>query len=435
MKKQMLLWILALSQFLCLFSSAAHREEARGTVLPKGVTEINLGTVLGSGAANVIDAWMPNANICVLLRSRLENEEYNDMPIYYEIVVLDMRDLSVLSRTPVLHASYYSPRGWEGGAFHFWFIPIKVVQDNPLYWIEDVERSYLCICVFPDGTVDTDNVMRSNLTVMQGGKTGIRTAIDGSLYAVDLAMGGEELLVQGIPRNLWASDAPEEIKTEAAFEAYAKYIPCWDELDYHWVNREEINFYNVREFHVYRALDEDRFVYTVSGWEWSGAGYGIYDLRTRTDHRITGNGDFFGLFGDTLFGEATRADVNTYETTTLPELVQEQFDAAARWDTDTYVEYDISQDGKILAITGMIARSIEEKRWWNQRGFEPKFDYAHTVTLTDIQTGELIKAYDIDNPLATERTVAFYDDTHVMLFCRPKEERGTAYIYLLNIEE
>ena len=447
MKKHLGHLLLVLPLFLCLFQSPAHAEtlpvsreklstdslaELR-TVVPEGVTEIDLRVILGDDAREVKKAWMQNADICILLRSQPEDEAEKYGPTLYELIVLDMQYLSILSRTPVPNASYYFHQGREDDAFRFWFTPIEVTleepQDDSLSWMDDAARSYICVSISRDGTVDIGDSVRSELTVMPGGKIAIRTAIDGSLYGEDLTTGKEDLLIQGIPRELWQPNTPEELQTVAAFEAYAKYVPCWDELE-DWDDKEELDFYNTREFHVSKPLDEFRFVYTVSSWEWS-AGYGIYDLQTRTDHQITRQGDFFGMVGDTLFGESLKASINTYESARLPELVREQFEAAARRDTGALVDCDISPDGKSVALTGMMARSIEEKSWWDTKGIEPKFDYAHTITLTNIETGDLVKAYDIYNPFATESTVSFYANTLFMLFCTPKE-LGSAYIYLLT---
>lgn len=448
MKNRSVHLLLILTLFLCLFQGLAHAETGPvsregvdslvelNTIVPDGVTEIDLRIALGDDAREVKEAWMQSADICILLRSQPEDEDDKYGLTQYELIVLDMRNLSVLSRTPVLHASNYYQRDWENGTLRFWFTPFGDTQEPPqndaLPWIDDAELSYICVSVSPDGTVDMGYSMRSELMVMPGGKTAIRTAIDGSLYAVDLTTGEDNLLIQGIPRELWQPNTPEELQTVAAFEAYSKYVPCWDELE-DWNDEEDLDFYNTREFYARKPLDEFRFVYTVSSWEWS-AGYGIYDLRTRTDHRITGHGDFFGMAGDTLFGETLKADINTYESVRLPELVREQFEAASRWDTSALVDCSISPDGKLLALTGMIARSIEEKSWWDTRGFEPKFDYAHTITLTNLETGEFVKAYDIDNPYATESTVSFYNNKQLMLFCTP-EELGSAYIYLFDVEE
>lgn len=433
MKKHIRLLILALSLFHCLFPGLAHVEAGQGTVVPKGVTEIDLRTIVGDGAADVRAAWMPNADICILLRSQPEDKAGNKWAFRHEVIILDMREHLVLSRTPVPLASRDYQRSWEDGTFQLWFAPAEDAHDGQTLGIDGAEGTYLCVSISPDGAVDIHESARSAVTVMPGGQIGIRTAIDGSLIAVDLGTGAERRLIQGIPSALWEPNTPEVFTTEAALQAYAEYVPCWDEL-VDWDDEWGLDFYNTREFRLHQALDEHRFLYTARSWE-GNAGFGVYDLRTYRDHRITGRGDFFGIAGDMLFGETLKADANTYDAAMLPELVHEQLEAAAREDTSAPVDCAISPDGRMLALTGMIARSAEEKDWWAAKDTEPRFDYAHTVTLTDIQTGALIKAYDIDNPLAVESTVTFYDDTHLMLFCQPEEQDGSAYLYLINTAE
>lgn len=81
-------------------------------------------------------------------------------------------------------------------------------------------------------------------------------------------------------------------------------------------------------------------------------------------------------------------------------------------------DYDISPDGKLLALL-----------WKEDSALS---DDPITVTITDIQSGDTIKTYVMDNPFATEHSVAFYDDTRLMLFSQP-EPLGSAYIYLFNL--
>lgn len=433
MKKRWFLVFVSLALCLCLMPNQAHRTIAQDTTLPDGVTEIDLQTILGDDAIDIKEAWMPNADICILLRSKPEEEDEKYGATFYELITLDMKALSPISRTPIPNAAYHYRSGWDDGILQFWFMASEGSSYNSLFWIKDAVRSTRCVSIAPDGTMDISDTPQRGRVVMPDGTTAIETANDGSLYAIDLKSSEKELLIQGIPRALWQPDTPEALASDTAFEAYAQYVPCPDEAE-HWLDESSLDFYHTREFYATYVLDAYRFVYVVSSWEWS-AGYGVYDLRTRTDHRITGHGDFFGIVNNTLFGETLRADATTYEITPLPELVHEQFEAAARWDTNALVDCDISPDGKLLALTGMIARSHSEKKWWTEKNIEPKFDYAHTVTLTDIETGALVATYDIDNPLATESIVSFYDDTHIMLFCEPTQQGGSSYIYLLDISD
>lgn len=196
MKKRLVLPLLVLSLFLYLFQSPAHAETTpvsregsstdspveRRTVVPEGVTEIDLRVALGDGVSDVYGAWMLNADVLVILWQPLEAG--ND-----ELIVLDTRDCSVLSRTPVPYVTYQSEQGWDDGVFYL----LYAREDEDM---SDDSFSYVKAIVMPDGTVDI--TVPDELTVMLGGKTAIRRGVDASLYAVDLKTGEEELLIQGV---------------------------------------------------------------------------------------------------------------------------------------------------------------------------------------------------------------------------------------------
>ena len=259
------------------------------TAVPDGVTEIDLRTALGDDVLTVEDAWMLNADVSVILRQFPEIGGY-------ELVLLDLRDLSVLSRTPVPHVSYsWHQQGWDDGAFYVLFTPEGSEESDPAF-------SYIKAVVDQDGTVEAGASAPGRTTVMPGGKVALREADDGSLYAVNLDNGEEELLIQGVAGY----------RGEYSYESYLGYVPCRDDAGYS-VDEDgeplsipfpldEDSFHDYwpffyRKFYVYKPLDEYRFVYKASGWEW-GAGFGIYDLQTHTDHRITGRGSFYGVRGN-----------------------------------------------------------------------------------------------------------------------------------------
>jgi len=382
----------------------------RLTAVPEGVTEIDLRTALGEDVLTVEDAWMLNEDISVIIRQLPEAEGY-------ELILLDLTDYSVLSRTPVPDVSDYWHQQVRGdGAVYLLFTPEGT--DDP-----ESDFFYIQVIISPDGTVDTSASAPSRLTVMPGGKTGVRKADDGSLYSVDLDTGEEELLIQGVAGY----------RGEYSYESYLGYVPCRDDIEY-TVDEDgnplsipfpldEDSFddywpFFYREFYVHTPLDEHRFVYMVCGWEW-GAGFGVYDLQTRTDHRITGCGFFHCVVGNTLYGAALMADADTYETSPLPEKVRLQLGEVYQME-DGRVDYDISPDGRLLAFTGMKSRYGDADD--------------HTVTITDIRADEVIRAYDIENPFTSEYSVTFYTDTLFMLFFRP-EEHGSAYLYLFDVEE
>jgi hypothetical protein len=174
----------------------------------------------------------------------------------------------------------------------------------------------------------------------------------------------------------------------------------------------------IRDFRYVTPLDDHRFVYGIKAWEWE-AGFGVYDLQTHTDHRVTSHGYFLGVAGGYIFGSTLKADANTYTTSALPESLWSMLEFIYSIKND-YLDHSISPDGKLLALTGRYS------------SYAP-YDIGHTVTITDINTGEIVKTYDLGHPRADESTVAFYDDTHVMLLCWP-EEFGSAFIYLFNVE-
>lgn len=402
MKRRLVLLLFVLSLLLCLFQSPAYAEipPAGRTVVPEGVTEIDLRTALGDGVADVEYAWMLNADICVLIRQPPGAGES-------ELIVLDLRDNRFLSRTPVPRVMNQPEQGFENGVFYLLLTPL----DTENY---DIAFYYVKATVAPDGTVDITTVP-GGLIVMPGGKTAIREAADRSLYAMDLATYRMERLIQGV--------APMTLDWEgASYDTFLKYVPCPDDIGCNELTfpiDEDTYYENAlflwRDFYVYKPLDEYRFVYKVYGWEW-GAGYGIYDLKTHTDHRITGSGTLCGMVGNTLYGSALKTDADTLESWPLPVSVQEQLEDAN--DMGSEAEYGISPDGRLLAVTGTESWSSD----------------TNTVTVTDLDTGRVIKAYDIYNPFAWESSVSFYGDTHLMLFFFPREH-GSAYMYLLNTAE
>ena len=425
MKRRSARLLLVLLMLFGLFHGRAQAE-SRST-LPEGVTEIDLRDVLGDDAQDVWSARMVNADICVLLRALPEQANEN-----IELIVLNMRELSILSRTPVPYAAsllrqsrkdgrFYG-QGMIDDTFYLLFKPECAYETGgPYGYMYDPEITYIKAVIAADGTVELD-LASSKLTVMPGGKTAVRDGYYGSLYALDLETGEEELLIRGTA----------DPYATVSYEAYLQYVPFWDDAGFYEEDEngnplpitfplDETSFmkhspFFFHGFTVVKPLDAHRFVYAGYGWEWR-AGFGIYDLETRTDHRITGRGAFFGMRGSTLFGTALQADANTYETTQLPQAVQWQLANADYWEYGSY-DYDISPDGNLLAFTD--TESTEGK--------------SISVRITDICTGDIVKTYDIDKPFMYIRDLAFYDDTRFMLFCVP-EESESATIFLFDEEK
>lgn len=413
---------------------AAFASETQ-VALPKGVTKISLEEILGRDASDITDVWLINENICVLLRYLGEGGLY---PINDELIVLDAGSGSVLSRTLIPDVDYLSKTDWEDGLLHLKFVQIHYDEETYSEDYYDVK-----ITLDLNGTVSNIIAIPREPVLMADGQIEIHHSNDGSLYAVDVATGEEKILLQGVSDNGLYT---------VSYEDAIKYVPFWDEIEpgeEEWDGKDydyscsdffpspllecdydpnDFIMDAFREFYVYKPLDEYRFVYTVSGWEYS-AGFGIYDLETYTDHRITGRGALFGLAGNTLFGAMIKADVNTYETFYYPESVKEQlFEVSLnRWIQDYPAYCDISPDGKWLVLTGM------KTRHRNTDYDVPTFGDVSTASVTNIETGKIVKSYNIDDPYLWEWDLSFYDDTHFMLLCQSEE--GYPIIYLFDIEE
>jgi len=426
MKKRWVLLFLVFTLFLSLFQCPAHAggdprlADSRTkphTVVPEGVTEIDLRTFFGDAAGDISDAWVLRESIYAVLLW-LEGDEG------CEIILLDTQNGSLLSRTPVPYIGYsfVSTRpGWVDG----------VLQIMIWAWDEGTDesypgRTYIKVSISPDGLVTVSGVTQSWDTLMPGGKTIIRKVEDGSLYAIDVAIGEEELLIQGVSKQEFFNKVPDE---------RGKYVPSKAEFPDREVNPSNYGFLvydpedyltGVRDFVYVTPLDDHRFAYGINAWEWE-AGFGVYDLQTHTDHRITSDGYFFGEAGGYIFGSTLKANANTYETTALPEFLHPTLEFIYSIEND-YLTHSISPDGKLLALAG------RDYGGFYDRNFYGHYETEYAVTIIDMETCEIVKTYDIDNPFAEESSVAFYDDTRVMLFCGAKEN-GSAYIYLFNLEE
>jgi len=379
-------------------------------IAAEGVTKIDLRAVLGDTAEVILDAWVLRENTYALLLGTEEDE-------VYEVILLNTQNGSLLSRTsiPDTGCSFvYARPGWVDGVLHIMFCDWAEWEAEEAY----PGHIYIKASLSPDATVHVSDVMSSWYTVMPGGTTAIREAEDGSLYAVDIVTNTEELLIQGVSAQAFFNHTPEE---------RGQYIPSKEELpdakgdtdDAYLVYDPEDHLTSIRDFSYITPLDEHRFAYGIGAWEWE-AGFGVYDLRTRTDHRITSDGYFLGVAGGFIFGSDLKADANTYETFALPESLHPVLEYVYAIEND-YLTHSISPDGKLLALTG--------------RYFYPDYTaMEHTVTIIGMETGEIVKIYDIENPFAEASSIAFYDNTHVMLFFGAKEN-GSAYIYLIDIEE
>lgn len=392
-----------------VFDSAGFSERP-GVVESNGVKEINLSNALSEPVLYAEDAWMLTPNVCVV-QCQVQDESG------VELVLVDLASYTVMSRTLLSEASWLYRQGWENEAFYLLY--------NVEYGYGEEEQPIkIKVSITAEGQVSTSSVP-SSLMYMPGDGVAIRGDGSGGLLAVDTTTGSERYLLQGVTDMM----APEG--DESPYDQYLKYVPCADDVGYDGKDMDgfelpfqhpldEEGFYDNmmwfgRFFSMRQPLDEHRFVYAASGWEW-GAGFGVYDLSTNTDHRITGRGYLYDLAGNMLFGSTLKADINTYETYQLPEAVQEQFAQVSAME-DGIVNYDLSPDGALLALTGLRSRDADHR----------------ALIVTDTTTGDLVRGYVIDNPSANENRVSFYGDENLMLLFTP-EEPGEAYLYLVDLQ-
>lgn len=370
----------------------------------ESLQEINLDDFLG-GALQVENAWMLSPGVCVLL-GRAPGEE--DMAV----ALWNVDGAGPPALTALPGAASLQAQGREEGGMCMVLTP------------QDDAAPLIRVVIALNGEVSRYEVP-AGITDMPGGQMAIREAADGSLYAVNRATGAEGLLLQGVPAP-W--DEPRE---GAAFRMYRQYVPAPDgEAGHDGTDGQggplslslpldggafmDNAQWFIRSFHVYAPLDAQRFVYTVSGWE-QGAGFGVYDLSTNTDHRITGRGFLYGLAGNLLFGSTLKADAATYETVPLPVLIQRQLYEVSAME-DGIVAYDLSADGTMLALTGM----------------QNRYQDALSVTIADTAAGEVVMGYQIDNPHATAAGISFYDDFRVLVLYQSPEGFLT-HLYLGDI--
>lgn len=371
------------------------------------VTRIDLSASLGDDALHVLDVWMLNEALCV---GYLRQPQTGAM----ELILLHAGDWSLLSRTPLPQASSLADRWWCDGKLCLLF---RVEASDA----GEADPSFMQVCVAQDGAVSMSAIQEEFMS-MPGGQSAVR-AVNGSLYAVDVGTGREELLLHGVP-DAWTG------REGAGYEAFLKYIPCADDIGYDGLdasgsplgiplpiteeNYADNELWLWRDFHVYQPLDEHRFVYSVSGWEW-GAGFGVYDLRTHADHRFTGRGYLYGLAGSALVGSEMMADTDTLEVTPLPQIVREQLERVSAF-SDEVVSCGISPDGELLAVIESQPDNGDEK----------------TLTLYDILTGDIIKVYELYEPMADHYDVSFRGNTDLMVFFNPQEQ-VPARVYLIRL--
>ncbi len=389
-------------------AGAAHAEGM--TLEPVHTAEIDLGDIIGNDAVYAESAWMLNPDVCVVYLSLPDEERV-------EIVLVDVNNAQVLSRTAVSDVSYPNKTGWEEGSFYIVFAP-------PYTEDASADAADTRVSVAQDGTVSVCSVPRNCITMPDG--TVIRAENDG-LYSIKyLTEEAEEsaLLLQGVPHP-YASNFQDD-----AYEAFQQYEACPDEVGYDGTDEEGLSLsiafpmdedtfndhaiWFSRTYNVYKALDDTRFLYTVSGWEW-GAGFGIYDLATRTNHRITGRGYLYGMAGNKLYGSALVVDSDTYQSEPLPLAIQEQFKKVSAL-VDEVTVYDMAPDGKLIAF---IESCPDEE--------------SALFTLMDAQTGGTTWQSEMPEGFPDNCRIRFYGNAQLMIFAKAEEE--PAQLIFMEFEE
>ncbi len=342
---------------------------------------IDLSMFIKDSSAHIQGAWMLNSKDCVVL---YQLQETRGM----ELMVFNTQDDSLLLSAHIDHAVDLREHTWEDDTLCLW-----IESDNT------EQRTLLRTNIAQDCKINTES-QPYGMLYMPGGDIAIHSENDGSLSQQHLASNESKLLLQGVPSEMIDEGA------ESRYEKYLKYLPCADDVGY---DEEELqypvdekSFYEndilfIRSFHASDALDANRFVYSVHGWEW-GAGFGVYDVSTQSDRRITGTGDYFGRRGNILYGTNIMADCNSYEIKQLPTSISEQFEEVMAME-DGIILYDISADGKYLALTGLRSRK----------------DGASDIAISDMATGDAVFTRNFAETDAEIYSVSFYAENNLML--------------------
>lgn len=369
-------------------------------------TSIDLGRVLNESALHLVDAFVVNEQACALLyQSPGEGQ--------LELIFFDLVGLKALHSVLLSGAESLLSRAMVGETLCLTFTPKGWEEGQPL----------LSACVQPDLTV-TFGTTRDDEVLLPGGQTAILTAEDGSLVAKDVQTGQETLLIKGIPPSfLTPSGQPD-------YQSFLQYQPVKDDVGYDGQDAygmqltlpktqqeyEENEFQLVRSFHFYQPLSATRFVYAAFGWEW-GAGFGVYDLAKKSDHRFTGRGSLFGLKDGKLISTTLIADTQTLQSSPLPKNITGQLEEVVAME-DSVVAYDIAKNGRLLAIAGLNTRE----------------EGAPVLRVSDLNTGRALYEAQPLSPDALPQRVAFVGSNRVLLFLL-SEEGGPASLQLYTFSE
>lgn len=364
----------------CLFVLPAAIGQSACVSPAPGITQVDLTKVFNQDQV-IEGAWMLDESRCLLLTSRRDTQVYG-----LSLFNLNSCQASTLSTLPQ-DLSFLRQR-FSNGQLQLHFQPLA-------------EEMVLVVTVDQAGKVATSKQPGGVLTLQEAWS--FRSGDDGSLVFINPATGQEEELVQGLPSPYSPSGAG------ASYEDYLAYQPHKDEIGFDGGVEPFLSFpvdkatfaenqlWFWRSFYPVLALDEYRLVYVVMGWEW-GAGFGVYDMGTLSDHRITGRGYFHGLAGNRLIGTYLMADLVTYQTSHLPQVIQNQL-AEINAMEDGFVISAFSPNGDLIALAGLDARRSGEK----------------TLLVSYLTTGKLLHGLDFSHLGLDVMGVSFYTNSKILL--------------------
>lgn len=174
------------------------------------------------------------------------------------------------------------------------------------------------------------------------------------------------------------------------------------------------------------AIDGDRFVYSMWGYEWSW-GFGIYDFKTGTARDVPGVGDHrpMGYHDGKIYSYYCEhdgftdnilyvTDVNTLETTPFHEFYRgdrEFIDPSMDYDYDYVYDYQMTPDGEFLMNTDGSGEVFK-------------------VILYSIDTLEAVREYEFENTYIISWDIRFTEDGKAVF----KDDKQ-ACLYVLDLNK
>lgn len=172
-----------------------------------------------------------------------------------------------------------------------------------------------------------------------------------------------------------------------------------------------------RGYHPYKFLDENRLIYTCSGYEWSN-GFGIYNVETGTDKFIEGTmaGYPIGVLGENIFF-VVNDDYDPYGVKVVQinnnykiRTVMDSTDKAIRG----YFAYRVSEDCTLLAVLTYLGNKTYE------------------ISSYDLATYKKIKTYTMSSGLMSVQYIDFLDNGKILL-TGERHALCDKYMFVLDI--